>query len=87
MLNVRFDNQTLEDLFESQEFSKSDFEKILKIITQIRRTPYEGDGQPEALKGNLSGYWSRRINQKDRIVYKVNEETETIEIIQLKGHY
>ncbi len=48
-------------------------------------TPYEGLGKPEQLKGNYSGFWSRRINQEHRIVYEVINES--IVIISLYGHY
>lgn len=66
-------------------FDRKTFVKIIKLVEQIRRTPYEGDGQPEALKGNFLGCWSRRINQKDRIIYKVLDNE--IEIFSCKGHY
>lgn len=48
-------------------------------------TPFKGIGQPEALKYDLSGYWSRRINREHRIVYKV--ELDVIYVIQLRDHY
>jgi toxin YoeB len=49
------------------------------------KTPFEGIGKPEALKSNLKGLWSRRINQEHRLIYKV--EQEEIVIIAVKGHY
>jgi toxin YoeB len=48
--------------------------KINTLIQDIQRMPYEGLGKPEALKANLSGYWSRRINGEHRLVYEVNNE-------------
>ena len=66
-----------------------DNKKLLKkantIIKDIERGGYEGLGKPEPLKDNLSGYWSRRIDEYHRIVYKV--EGEVIEIIQCGTHY
>lgn len=66
-----------------------DNKKLLKkanaIIKDIERGGYEGLGKPEPLKDNLSGYWSRRIDEYHRIVYKV--EGEIIEIIQCGTHY
>ena len=50
-------------------------------------TPYDGIGSPEPLKYELSGYWSRQINKKDRLIYKVKEETITIYIVSAIGHY
>ena len=63
--------------------------KITALIEDIQLHPFEGIGKPEALKYNLSGKWSRRINQEHRIIYKVtNENTiEILDILSLKGHY
>jgi toxin YoeB len=51
----------------------------------VRRTPFEGIGKPEALKGNLSGYWSRRINDEHRLVYEVTDEDIIIHAV--RDHY
>ncbi|GHT14397.1 hypothetical protein FACS1894170_11370 [Planctomycetales bacterium] len=51
----------------------------------MERTPYEGIGKPEPLKGDLAGYWSRRIDDRNRIVYKI--ENEQLIIIQCGTHY
>ena len=59
--------------------------RINKLIKDIQRTPFEGIGKPEALKYSLSGYWSRRINDEHRIVYKVTEDS--LLIAQLRYHY
>ncbi len=48
--------------------------KILELVAEIQKSPFEGKGKPEALKDNLSGYWSRRISEEHRLVYKVTEE-------------
>ncbi|SNB44361.1 toxin of the YoeB-YefM toxin-antitoxin system [Flavobacterium psychrophilum] len=60
--------------------------KIQKLIISIQENPTEGIGKPEKLKHNLSGYWSRRINQEHRIIYEI-KENNTVEIQSLKGHY
>ena len=64
-------------------------EKISALIEDIQLHPYEGIGKPEPLKHQLSGKWSRRINQEHRIIYKVTEENtiEILDILSLKGHY
>jgi toxin YoeB len=59
--------------------------KIEELMIDIQKNPFTGIGQPEALKYNLSGFWSRRINQEHRIVYQVIDGI--IEITSLKGHY
>jgi toxin YoeB len=66
---------------------KSSIKKIEKILIELTETPYSGSGNPEALKHELTGFWSRRINQKDRMVYKVEENIVTVIIISAQGHY
>lgn len=59
--------------------------KINELIKEIQIMPYEGKGKPEALKFNLTGFWSRRINHEHRLVYKI--ENGTIYIVQCRYHY
>ncbi len=59
--------------------------KINKLFNSISQTPFTGIGKPEPLKGNLTGYWSREITKKDRIIYDV--ENNKITIYSAKGHY
>ena len=58
---------------------------INKLIEETKRTPFEGIGKPEQLKANLSGYWSRRIDDKNRLVYSVEEDS--IIILSCRFHY
>lgn len=60
--------------------------KIQELLFAIEKDPFNGIGKPEALKHNLTGLWSRRINQEHRLVYQVQDK-ETIKIYSLKGHY
>ena len=50
--------------------------KITKLLPEIAEHPTTGTGKPELLKGDLAGYWSRRINQKDRIVYRIEDNND-----------
>ena len=59
--------------------------RINELIKDIQRNKYEGVGKPEPLKHNLAGYWSRRINNEHRLVYKI--ENDSIWIAQLRYHY
>lgn len=59
--------------------------KINDLLKDIERNGHEGMGKPEPLKHELSGYWSRRITNKDRLIYRFDEDT--IYIIGCKGHY
>jgi toxin YoeB len=67
--------------------NKSVIRKIEQIFLELSNTPFEGTGNPEALKYNLAGYWSRRINKKDRIIYKVIEDKVVVLIVSAIGHY
>ncbi len=66
---------------------KASIKKIEIIFTELTDTPYEGTGKPEALKNNLKGLWSRRINHQDRIVYSVYEDEVIVYIVSAKYHY
>lgn len=59
--------------------------RINELLTDIERNEHEGIGKPEALRHDLSGYWSRRITQKDRLIYSFDEKN--IYIAACKGHY
>lgn len=61
--------------------------KLEKILIELQETPYSGIGNPEALKNNLSGYWSRRLSQKDRLIYRVDEDVVTVFVVAALGHY
>jgi len=67
--------------------NKSSIKKIETILFELSEHPYTGTGQPEELKYSLQGYWSRRINQKDRMIYSINEDVVTVEVVSAMGHY
>jgi len=66
---------------------KKTTKKINRLIEDIRRNPFEGIGKPEPLKHDLAGMWSRHIDDKNRIIYSINDHSEQIEIIQCRNHY
>ena len=70
---------------EWQSQDKAIVKKINTLIKECLRHPFEGTGKPEPLRGDLSGYWSRRINREHRLVYKVTDEA--LIIIQCRYHY
>lgn len=67
--------------------NKGNIKKIEKILLELSETPYSGTGQPEQLKYELTGYWSRRINQKDRIIYRVEDQIVMVYVVSAMGHY
>lgn len=84
-MRLTFHPQAWEDYLYWQQNDKQILKRINALIRDILRDPYDGIGKPEALKFNFSGYWSRRIDDEHRIVYKVIDE-EVI-IAQVRGHY
>ena len=74
-----------EDYLYWQKTDKNLLKRINALIKDVQREPFDGIGKPEPLKHALSGYWSRRINDEHRIVYKI--ESDSILIAQLRYHY
>lgn len=84
-MNISFTPQAWEDYEYWQKPDKRILKRIHLLIKEIQRAPYEGIGKPEALKHNLSGYWSRRINEEHRIIYKQFEHS--VIFVQMRYHY
>ena len=61
--------------------------KIAALLEELCEHPTTGTGKVEQLKGDLEGYWSRRINKASRLIYKIEEDIITVLVISLKGHY
>ena len=85
---IKFEEKAVKDLAKLKKAgNKAAIVKIEKLLIEMIEYPTTGTGQVEALKGNLSGYWSRRIDNFNRIIYTVEEEVVTVTIISAKGHY
>lgn len=84
-MNLVWDERAWEEYCSWQQQDKKTLKKINNLIKDIQRDPYDGIGKPEPLKGSLSGWYSRRIDDMNRIVYK--EQAGTIVIASCKGHY
>ena len=84
-MKLTFATQAWEDYLYWQKTDKKVLKRINLIIKDVVRSPHEGLGKPEPLKHALSGYWSRRITDEHRIVYKAMDDQ--ILIVQLKFHY
>ena len=85
MTSITFAEDAWEEYLEWQIQVKKTLKKINTLLKEVQRTPFEGTGKPEPLKGNLEGKWSRRINVKDRLVYEVMDGSIIVQ--QCKGHY
>ena len=84
-MKLVFSEQAWADYLYWQKTDKKIIKRINSLIKEIKRSPYEGVGKPEPLKYGLSGYWSRRVNDEHRIVYKF--ENDSILIANLRYHY
>jgi toxin YoeB len=84
-MKIVFSSQAWEDYLHWQHTDKKLLKRINDLIKEIVRTPFEGTGKPEPLRHALGGYWSRRINDEHRLVYKV--EGDAVLIAQARYHY
>ena len=84
-MKLVFSEQAWEDYVYRQKIDKKLLQRINDLIKEITRMPHTGTGKPEPLKHAMSGYWSRRINEEHRIVYKVIDDS--VLIAQLRYHY
>lgn len=84
MRKIWFD-EAWEDYTYWQNQDKKTLKRINMLLKYIERDNFNGIGKPEPLKGDLSGFWSRRIDDANRLVYRISEDT--LEILSCKGHY
>lgn len=84
-MRLIFSEHAWEDYLYWQQSDRKMLLRINALIKEIQRQPFQGIGKPEPLRHGLAGYWSRRINDEHRIVYKVTEEA--VFIAQLRYHY
>jgi toxin YoeB len=82
---ILFQGRGWEDYVYWQSQDRKTLKRINQLIQDIDRNGHTGIGKPEALSGNLTGFWSRRIDDTSRLVYRITDDK--IEIIQCKGHY
>lgn len=87
MLNLKFSPQAWNDYLYWQNTDPKTLKRIHELLRDCCRSPYHGIGKPEGLRGNLSGWWSRRITDADRLVYRLDEAGKTLMIAQLRYHY
>lgn len=84
-MTVAFAQKSWDDYNYWLEHGKKIFERLRRLIKETLRDPYGGIGKPEPLKNNLKGYWSKRINDEHRLVYKI--EDQQLVIISCRFHY
>ncbi len=84
MKKIWFD-EAWEDYIYWQTQDKKTLKRINMLLKDIERDNFDGIGKPEPLKGDMSGFWSRRIDDVNRLVYRIREDV--MEIVSCKGHY
>jgi len=84
-MKVTFSSQAWEDYLHWQQADRKLLKRINALIKEISRTPFEGMGKPETLRHALAGYWSRRITDEHRLVYKMLDDA--VLIAQARFHY
>lgn len=82
---LKFDPEAWEDYLYWQSTDKAILKRINSLIREVLRDPYVGTGKPEALKHELSGWWSRRVTDEHRLVYRL--AGGTVEIAKIRYHY
>ena len=84
-MKILWEDRAWVDYLYWQEQDRKTLKRINKLIKDIQREPFDGIGKPELLKENMSGWWSRRIDEVNRIVYHV--ENDIVYIVACRGHY
>ena len=88
-MKLVFSRQAWEDYQHWLDTDTTVLERLNGLIRECMRTPFKGTGKPEPLKGDLAGWWSRRITLEDRLVYRVSGKApdQALEIAQCRFHY
>ena len=85
MAKIVFSERAWSEYVSWQSEDRKMIKRINQLLKDVGRSPFEGIGKPEALRGDLSGFWSRRIDDVNRLVYRVSEGA--IEILSCREHY
>lgn len=75
MRRLTFENEAFDEFTEWATVNKKMFDRIVRLLIEVQRTPFSGTGKPEPLKHEFKGYWSRRIDQEHRLVYQVTNDS------------
>jgi len=88
-MKLVFSSRAWEDYLHWQDDDRRGLDRVNALTKECLRDPFQGTGKPEPLSGNLSGWWSRRINREHRLVYRVSgkDDAQSLEIAQCRYHY
>jgi toxin YoeB len=88
-VKIIFDPDAWDEYIEWQNEDRKTLQRLNALLQECLRDPFRGTGKPEPLSGNLSGWWSRRINREHRLVYRVtgSGNAQALEVAQCRYHY
>lgn len=88
-MKIAFDSDAWDEYIEWQNEDRKTLRRLNALLQECTRDPFRGTGKPEPLSGNLSGWWSRRINREHRLVYRVtgSGDAQALEVAQCRYHY
>lgn len=87
MYTLEFAPQAIKDLSKLKRSEPAAFQKAGKLLMELQEHPKTGSGKPEMLGGSRSGQWSRRITQKHRLIYEIEEDVVKVDVLSSYGHY
>ena len=87
MTRLTWTGQAWEEYLYWQKTNRNVLKRINALIKDALRTPFDGLGKPEPLRFDFTGYWSRRIDHEHRLVYKYDDKTDSLVIVQCRYHY
>jgi toxin YoeB len=88
-VKIVFDPDAWDDYIDWQNDDRKTLQRVSLLLRECLRDPFRGTGKPEPLSGNLSGWWSRRINRAHRLVYRVtgSGDAQALDVAQCRYHY
>ena len=84
---IKFENTATKDIKYLKRSEPQAYNKLVRLLEELQTTPTTGTGHPKPLGANRAGQWSRRITQKHRLVYKIENEEVTVLVLSAYGHY
>ncbi|MBQ2541423.1 MAG: Txe/YoeB family addiction module toxin [Paludibacteraceae bacterium] len=87
MYKIIYSPRAVDDLLRLRRFEPAAYQKVAKFIEELKDHPKTGTGHPEPLKGKPEGRWSRQITKKHRLVYRIFEQEEYVNVLTAYGHY
>ena len=87
MYKIKYAREAEDDLVNLKRSEPKSYAKAIKLLNELVDNPYSGTGKPHPLSGNRAGQWSRRITQKHRLVYTVNDTEIVVLVLAAYGHY